>query len=205
MAISDLLSAKTVRFITVTILLGAIGSGAWEWVLKPALTSVSEFGLNVATLGIKSFKDSLYKKIALGFHEESSVKLYVAVFGFLPAFILGILTGFFRGRNRSNEPGAPNTFDKVMGKLIRPFLIFVIFILTFSVVQANQMAYVSRSITHFHVLLQIASPYISENQRLLYQSQFAQISSKENYAKIVDELTAICHAKNLKTPEFSIW
>jgi ABC-type nitrate/sulfonate/bicarbonate transport system permease component len=205
MAIGDLLSAKTVRFIAITIFLGAIGSGAWEWVLKPALTSVSEFGLNVATLGIKSFKDSLYKEVALGFHEEPSVRLYVAVFGFLPSFILGILTGFLRGQNRSAEPETTTIIDKVVVKLFRPFLILVIFLLVFAVVQANQMTYISRSITHFHVLLQMTSPYISEHQRLLYQSRFAQVSSKDDYAKVVDELTTICHTNNLKTPEFSVW
>lgn len=206
MAIRDIFTAKTIRFIAITIVLGAIGSGAWEWVLKPALTSASEFGLDVATLGIKSFKDSLYQEVALGFHEEPSVRLYLAIFGILPSFILGVLSGgFFAVRNSKTENSEKNAVAHLMKWLYRPTLLIFTFMLVFSIVQANQMGYVSRAITHFHVLLQIAGPHLGEGQRLLYQSQFAQISSKDDYEKLVKELSALCREKNLKAPEFSVW
>lgn len=206
MTIRDLFTANTIRFVAVTVVLGAIGSGAWEWLLKPALMNASEFGLNIATLGMKTFKNSLYKEIALGFHEEPSVRLYAAVYGFLPSFILGIMGGWFlHTRNPRKESGEVNSADRLAEKLSRPMLLIVTFMLVFSIIQANQMSYVSRAITHFHVLIQIAGPYLSEDQRLSYQSRFAQISSKEDYEKLIAELSALCHNKTLKVPSFSVW
>jgi hypothetical protein len=49
--------------------------------------------LNVATLGIAKFKDSLYQDIALGFREEPSLRLYSVVFAFMPALALGFTSG----------------------------------------------------------------------------------------------------------------
>lgn len=205
MTFNEIFTAKTARFVAITIVLGAIGSGAWEWVLKPALTSTSEFGLNVATLGMKNFKDSLYKEVALGFHEESSVRLYIAAFSTLPMFLLGVMTGMVKARGSLKKKEDPGIFDKVMDKTLKPALIFGVFILVFSIVQANQMAYVSKAITHFHVLLRVASPYLGEDQRLQYQSRFSQVSSKEDYEKLITELSTLCKARSLKIPEFSIW
>jgi hypothetical protein len=206
MILNNVFNAKTARFVALTIILGAIGSGAWEWVLKPALTTASEFGLNIATLGIKNFKDSLYKDIALGFHEEPSMRLYIAVFNFLPSFVLGILTGI---RIFGSQKGQNNEENKVAGKIIdkltRPMIIVVVFLLVFSMIQGNQMAYIGRAITHFQMLTKIAGPYLTEDQRLIYQSRYSQISSKDDYAKLVNELSVLCKFKNLKTPTFTIW
>jgi hypothetical protein len=201
----DVLTAKSLRFIVITVFLGAIGSGAWEWLLKPFLMGATDFGLNVATLGVRSFKDSLYKDIARGLHEESSLRLYAAVFGLLPCFILGIVTGALQARKKAKAGIATTAFDRAMDKLGMPLLVLLIFALVFSMVQANQLAYVNRSITHVHQLLAIVDPYIREDERLLFRSQFAQIASSEDYSKLTSALEAICNAKALKVPEFAVW
>lgn len=66
---------KVVIGFTAAIFIGAIGSGVWEYVLEPSLKSSSNFILRLATLGIESFKDDLYKEISNGFHERSSLSL----------------------------------------------------------------------------------------------------------------------------------
>lgn len=72
-------------------------------------------------------------------------------------------------------------------------------------VQANQLGYVNRAATHVQQLLAIVDPYIQENERLMYRSQFAQISSREDYVKLTNALTAACQAKSLKVPNFAVW
>jgi hypothetical protein len=200
-----LMTWKTVRFVAITVVLGAIGSGIWEWMLKPMLMGASQFGLNVATLGVHSFKNSLYKDIAHGFHEESSLRLYLAIFGLLPCFILGVITGRLYTRKRLKEGVESTALDRVFEKLGRPMLILFVFLLVFSVVQANQVAYINRAVMHFNQLLAIASPHIREEERLLFQSQFAQVASSEDYAKLITTLIGICRAKGLNPPEFSVW
>ena len=205
MDLRSLFTSKTIRFVVITVVLGAIGSGAWEWVVKPFLMGATDFGLNVATLGVRSFKDSLYKDIARGLHEESSLRLYTAVFAFLPSFILGLLTGVLHARRKTKAGAEPTAFTRAMEKLGKPILVLLIFLLVFSVVQANQLAYTNRAITHVYQLFAIVDPYIREDERLMYRSQFAQVSSSEGYSKLTAGLEALCRAKNLKFPEFDVW
>jgi len=95
MGIRNLLTWKTSRYVLFTVILGALGSGAWEWMLKPIIRVASNFGLSIATLGLEKFKNSLYADIALGFHEDPSLRLYSVIFRLLPFFILGVIVGAF--------------------------------------------------------------------------------------------------------------
>ncbi|MBK6741858.1 MAG: hypothetical protein IPG66_02345 [Hydrogenophilales bacterium] len=205
MDLKRLLNAKTVRFVAVTVILGAIGSGAWEWILKPLAMGASEFGLNVATLGVSSFKDSLYQDIAKGLHEEPSLRLYSAVFGLLPLFVLGFIAGKaaasrqFRGDVEDLEP------EKVARFLSKPLLVVFVIMVAFSVIQANQVAYVNRAVTHFDQLMSIVAPSLPEIDRLSFRSQFAQIASGEDYEKLVSSLEQLCNEKGLRAPSFSVW
>jgi hypothetical protein len=208
MTFRDLIASKTLRFIVLSVVLGALGSGLWEWLVKPSLLWVSHFGLNIATLGISSFKDSIYEEVALGFHEAPSLRLYLAICSFLPCFLLGVLSGVVAARRsmrRSLEAKSETMFWKVMTRMARPTFIVMIFLIVFSMVQANQSVYVNRAITHFHVLIEISRPYISDEQYRRYKSQFAQVSSKAEYEQVVKGLTDICRSNNLRTPELSIW
>lgn len=104
------------------------------------------------------------------------------------------------------QEGAQSTeVNRTLKILSRPVLVLILFLLVFSVVQANQVAYENRAITHFNQLLAIASPYLREDERVMFRSRFAQISSRDDYAKLVTALTATCRAHKLITPEFSIW
>lgn len=51
-------------YITLAVVLGAIGSGLWEYLLKPTLRKSSSVFLKIITLGLKSSKDKIYREIA---------------------------------------------------------------------------------------------------------------------------------------------
>lgn len=205
MQIKDLLTWKNARLSLITILLGAVGSGVWEWLLKPALAGTSDVALSIGTLGVERFKDSLYQDIARGFREESSLRLHSAVFSFLPAGVLGLAMGFLFGRARAKSGQPDGAIERVVDALLKPVLILVVFVLVFFIVQASQVAYVNRAITHFNQLSAIAAPYLSESERLIHRSQFAQITSRADYVKVVESLAATCQSKNLNVPSFSVW
>jgi hypothetical protein len=205
MNISDLLNAKTLKYVLATIILGAVGSGAWEWLLRPALAGSSDFLLSVGTLGVKAFKDSLYAEIARGLHEGSGLKLISLVFSFLP----GVMTGFVfvlllaHFRRKANKAPVPAIGSD---RLIAVFTVaFVVFVSAFSLIQSVQVSYVNRAVTHFNQLMNIAGPYLQEQDRLLYLSRFAQIASREDYAAINQALTEICLKQKLRTPTFDVW
>ena len=207
MKIQELLTRRAVKLIVVTIVLGALGSGLWEWLLKPALTGTSEFVLNIATLGLEKFKDSLYREIAFGFREEPSLRVFSVLYNMLPSFLIGFYIGLIliRSSLKSAENGILVTAQKVFDLILKPIFLFVAFLLVFSIVQSSQVTYINRAITHFNQLFAIAAPYLSEQQRLMNRSEFARISSKADYERVVADLRSVCMKNGVKPPEFSVW
>lgn len=207
MKIKELLTWKTVKFIAVTIVLGAIGSGLWEWLLKPALTGTSDVVLNIATLGLEKFKNSLYQEIAFGFREGPSLRVFSFLYGMLPSFLIGCCVGVFlmRSRLKSAGNGSLVTAQKVVDLMLKPIFLLVTFLLVFSIIQTSQATYINRAITHFNQLSAIAAPYLSEQQRLTSRSAFARISSKADYERVIADLRSVCMKNGVKPPEFSVW
>lgn len=66
---------KIVTNLIGALVIGGLGNGVWEYILEPALAWGLHGLLNIATLGVQSYKDDLYREIAKGFHEESSLTL----------------------------------------------------------------------------------------------------------------------------------
>jgi hypothetical protein len=200
-----LVSWKTARYLLIMIILGAVGSGAWEWILKPALAGASSFLLSVATLGMERFKDSLYKDIALGFREDSSLKLFTFILAMVPSFLFGVSIGMLSGRKITKNDIGNSMLDRVLKKAGAPLFVLSAFLVAFSLVQVAQTTYINRAITHFHQLLAIAGPYMSQEEIALSRSKFAQVSSKSGYVQVVEPLRKNCRVKGLEFPSFSIW
>ncbi|SDH05965.1 hypothetical protein [Nitrosomonas sp. Nm132] len=86
---------KAIFGVILALLVGGLGNGVWEYVLKPVFTWSLAGILNIATLGVHAFKDDLYREIAKGFHEESSLSLANALYywvGYGVVFGLFLLT-----------------------------------------------------------------------------------------------------------------
>lgn len=86
---------KAILGVIGALIVGGLGNGVWEYVLEPAFTWSLAGILNIATLGVQAFKDDLYREIAKGFHEESSLSLANTLYywiGYGVAFGLFLLT-----------------------------------------------------------------------------------------------------------------
>lgn len=92
---------KAILGVIAALVVGGLGNGVWEYVLEPAFTWSVAGVLNVATLGVQSFKDDLYREIAKGFHEESSLSLASSLYYWVG---YGVACGLFR-----NLPLIPDT------------------------------------------------------------------------------------------------
>lgn len=58
------------------IAIGVVGSGLWQYVFDPLFSKGTKVILDLATLGVDSFKNDLYQEISTGFHEKASYALY---------------------------------------------------------------------------------------------------------------------------------
>ena len=86
------LNKKAILGVIAALIVGGLGNGVWQYVLEPALTWSLAGILNIATLGVQSFKDDLYREIAKGFHEDSSLSLANALYFWVG---YGVVFGLF--------------------------------------------------------------------------------------------------------------
>ena len=116
--------------ILATILLGAIGSGVWEYLLKPFFEFGTKFILNIATLGIETFKNDIYLQIAKGFMEKASsdnlkmlntfyVIMIVAYFLFIKTRINDISKNFNEEKSLDETNNTKTTTSTLEKKTIK--------------------------------------------------------------------------------------
>jgi len=86
------------------VLLGAIGSGVWEGLLKPISVYTRDLLLDIISFGFVSYQDNIYKEIAKGFHEAPSTLLLGHILS-LFVVITGMSALLYRDRkeNFKNE------------------------------------------------------------------------------------------------------
>jgi len=82
------------------------------------------------------------------------------------------------------------------------FLVFyIIFFGTIITLGSVKQMYINESITRFNQLLKVVGPYISNEQKTLYESSFAQIRNGYDYDKLIESLEKIAKEKQQKIPE----
>ncbi|KIH76741.1 hypothetical protein SAMN05660860_00884 [Geoalkalibacter ferrihydriticus] len=73
--IIEFLKRRKIFTVFAAIVLGAIGSGTWEYIFKPIILLSRDFILNVTTLGIEKFKNEVYLDISRGYTENTSLNI----------------------------------------------------------------------------------------------------------------------------------
>jgi large-conductance mechanosensitive channel len=214
------------------IAVGAVSSGVWQYIMDPLLSSGSRLILNLATLGMDSFKNDLYREIAKGFYEKASSALYsqfnilftLASIGF--SIFLVIKTKELIQRKlemmeelkrleaqeekniRSIEEireDLRNTRAERFLKAIYIFLVLNLVFLSAQFVTSKRDKYVNLAIAHYSQLRKIVSPYVTQTELMTLDSRFSQIQSAKNYKALISEMSGTARQNGAYVPEFEIW
>ena len=204
MNLSEHLTKKKLLWLAGTLLLGALGSGLWEALIKPGMLWFGTLMLDLGTLGLSSLRDGMYTDVAKGSYERAGVMLLSMATGLLCGFLMAPLVFGFLLRSR-DEAGRPTSaIVRVMRKNWALVAIPLIFAMIFFV-HLFRVSYVVRAANFAEQLLRITSPYVSDQERELHQSELAQVSTREEYVLLVSKLSRIAKQNNASVPEFSIY
>jgi hypothetical protein len=181
---------------------GALGSGLWQRLGDPLYLYLRNAILNSATFLFKGYKNLVYESVAVGFHEHSSA----AVDGFLViclAMLCAGLTGYFVSFIRPprvipTKPKPPVWLSWGMASVF--FLGGIVFIIVYT-----KTTYVPEAIGYYEQLKRIDGPFLTPEQLKQLDSEFAQIQSREDYDRVIEQLTSIASAHNFKQPRFEVW
>lgn len=194
--------------------LGILGSALWENMFRDLFNFAGKFLLTIATLGIESYKDNIYKNIAKGFNESVSLQIYffqqMMLFGFIifSCSIMYILRKhvLLKRERKIQEKSISHSISDTMIKhpLFVWFLSFyIIFAGTVTFLDYTKRFYINNSISYFNQLVKINSPFLTDEERKTTESLFAQISNKKDYLYLINKLRENAQKNNQRVPEFN--
>lgn len=216
------------------ILIGAIGSGVWEHILRPSLSWTRDSVLNVASLGIEAFKDDIYREIAQGFREAASRRIYSRVILLYVTFYMLILVAYsvflaettrkWQGlfdsiaqakKHVTKEPPSTDDIDRevralepkitLLHRLKYVLIVLIALTVAFDIVAFSRNTYVMAAVSHYHQVTRIASPYLSPTEEKMIFSAFSQVTRKADYVAVLSKLEGVASAHGQTVPQFIPW
>jgi hypothetical protein len=195
------------RFIPVlgALVLAILGSALWEALRKPIIFA-SFLMLRLITLGVDSFRDSIYADAAAQIPERAG--------SLILALLTGIATGViyttmfeYRKRSRSDDERIPlreisGSSKKVSIAALR-FCIITAMLSLFII--SNRQIYVIRASAYANQLQRIAAPFLTDKQILVYSSSFAQAQTRSDYVELVEDLRRVISNNKAIDPGFTIF
>jgi hypothetical protein len=197
---------KIVLGVIGSLVIGALGSGLWSWMFEPVLSRVGKGILNLVTLGISSLKDNVYSTAAQGLHEVPSLHVHLFVITIMVTLPLTIsVFGLLLLRQKS-ATAARRSLSR--GRLRQLILLYVFFICVFGsslfvTFLLNNQA--NLTVTHFQQSLRICRPYMTPNEYIRFESDFAQMRKRDDYLRLSDSLGAVARKNNETLPKFEPW
>lgn len=183
-----------------TLFLGSI----WNRLTEPFFNFSSNILLNIISLGIKKYKNQIYLEVAKNLHESASAELFELIIISLCSITLMMLLTLFLRKNfmKFNEKFKEHMISEDK-KIVKIFVFFyLIFFIGLSFSMVLKTTFINKSVTRYNQLFNVTAPYTNESDKLIIQSKFAQIESKENYDELIKFLTQIAKQNNIKVENF---
>jgi hypothetical protein len=210
--VRKIFSVRNILTLLGALVIGALGSGIWDTLLKPMFSWLGTALLDVATLGKQSLIDGIYVEVAKGSYERAAnatYQLLITVLGVagivIPLAALALLVLL-----RKIDAGDSAVAETVVGFYRRFFfktgfalLIVECLLVGALVIETARLGYIIRASNFLEQSQRIIAPNVDQDQRLLTASMIAQMSTKAEFIKIVDGLRSVADAHNVKLPEFS--
>ena len=196
-----------------TLLLGAIGSGIWETLLKPGVGGLGRFVLSVLALGSSRLRDLAYQSAALDPTSLPSLLIAMSL-AIIPLTLLFGWGGSFLGSSiikrierRALAQGKPKTaILRTTSRTLNILLVSTnlllggILLTEFAVV--NQAVLIWRV---FHANLAVCAPTLSPEQEKAFKAKFAGMRSRADFQTIDRDLRDQAAKTDLRLVKPSLW
>ena len=173
--------------------LGGLGSGFWQIVIYPILSSGVDIVLNISTLGLDSLRDNIYRDTE---HTEFlAVRTYTLLSVSVIAFLFAILTMFIRLFVES--------YDYYIHKYIRlRFSILIlgsfIFIAYIFLSIAVREAYALKLSIHLDRLEVLCDSVVSNKMMRIFKSERVQIDNRSEYLQYEYKLQSLVNGHDFE-------
>jgi hypothetical protein len=205
---------KVVFTIVGTLILGAIGSGLWERLFDPAYVWIRDGILNLATFGIRSLKNEMYQNVARGIHQEAAIFVMMMATASIATLAISIGLIILVGGRRRLVSSADDFSSKKKGRLVsivdrlfnsRAMAILVILYAVMIFFVGYRINYCDLAIIHYNQVRAIIKPLVAVGAVDVFDAEFAQITSSEEYKRLIQKMERIAQDRGQRVPDFQAW
>jgi hypothetical protein len=213
----DYLSDHWVVSILLTVLLGAIGTGLWDSILRPAFAWAGKAIFTILSFNARRSRDKIYKNAAMGHHELPSLYLLmvalVCIFSYVMSVHMKAYSTIYSSSVVETLAGnclkldaekAEQCFQNRLKEKVLPYLqITTLVSIFFSVILLYRFILINRTnlaITYYNQCLKIIRPYINEQKLFEIEQKFSLIETKSDYEALVSQLRSIATENDVALP-----
>jgi len=209
-------------YIVIALLLGAIGTGLWEWIIKPLLTMTASSILKILSFGINSVGRKLYVEIA----KRSPHRANLFIIGLICLIFAGLIgisaSRYMRTAEKMAQPQlasieelakvSPQLASDKLSKLRKEAEdnanLYMLFLSCFGLVFISyhyfKYLYILSAINYFERCMYICGPYLKDSEEKQFISDFALITSENEFNHIINRLGKIVEENNKHLPPFTV-
>lgn len=189
---------KFVTSIIGVIILGIFSSALWDKLFKPLTEILFRLLLYVSTLGIEKYRNGIYSEIAKGFHESVSLEILTWITSVFVGTVVAVVFLKIKGHKKSALSNDGFLFKTI--NRIYFLILYLVFSITFVGLNIVKIQYINRSIVYFEQLLNVVSTEITDDSYKGFQSEFAEIKTKNDYISSINKLKRIGKKSGKKLP-----
>jgi hypothetical protein len=197
---------KVFGTLAAAILIGAIGSGVWETLLKPLLQNTAETIVVLFSWVSSTFKDSVYREAAVGFHEKYSLTLVIFIYGVTSGVLfIKLNENLLRSWLRKNLKASKEMDDITTKSMMINF--FIVAILTLSILSMGifitaRESYINRITTWSLTSIERLNTSVSASEYAELKTQFYRVNDANDFYAFHLNLKQAADQKGVKLRAF---
>jgi len=207
---------RSVLAVAATLLLGALGSGLWELLLKDLFIGLGNFTLSILTTVWSGYVDILHKDIGKMDSDLLTVPVYatvITIFFGMPWFLIYVLMRMLskyeqRFRNpdlnqAEDDLPVPELIRRVRKKIHR-LLVPLATLVTVMLLIVNWQILYSREAGNWALRsIDILAPYTTAEEHVRLVSALRQVESAEQFFSLRQRLAEHANSANIRLPKFT--
>lgn len=199
-------SLKVLGGLAAAILIGAIGSGVWEALLKPLLQYGAELVVWLSSWMSATFKDGVYREAAEGFHEKHSLVVITFMYGVMAGTTAGLvfigpLRGWLMNKMQTKPKTLAPTPDVTKQKL---FLsgVGILGIVALGMFITARESYINRIATWSLTSIECLNASITPSEYATLKAKYYRVSNANDFYEFHSQLTKTAKEKGIGLREF---
>jgi hypothetical protein len=195
---------KKIKYVIITIILGAMGSGLWEGFISKILNyifiSISRFIIDKSIY----YSNMLFKNISNGYDDQFTYYLATTIVLFTimsSMFAVIMIDSNFTKENIKERSKIINNFfeNKLIGKITKILLyIFILYSTFFHIFGFSMGIYINTLSTKLLNNIEIISPYIKDKDYKILKSEFYNINNQNDYYYFINKINKMNKKFNIK-------